>query len=286
MQQYQHLLTELFRSGVTRESRNATVVGTFGEHLSFDMRKSFPILTTKKMPFHSIAAEMIGFLRGYDNAAQFEELGTKVWWDNADDPRWKESAAHTGENGYLGRIYGAQWREWRKTVPNYAGMWQTEDQIAEVHRAIQGNPHSRRHVVSAWNPGELDLMCLPPCHILFQLYVDPPYMDLQMYQRSADVFLGLPFNISGYALLLWIMAKTTGYEPRWLHMCLGDVHLYSGHIKQARTVLSRSPSGSAPYIQYQPDVPLTYLKPWDFLPQLFELHNYDPHPKVPAPMIV
>lgn len=264
MQSYLTLLTDVLRNGEVRPTRNANVTSVFARQLQFDLTRGFPILTTKKMPFRSIAAEMIGFLRGCTNADDFEHLGTKVWWDNAEDPTWQSNGACVGK-GDLGRIYGAQWRGWRTHTPILddpqqsdgpytIGGWQPIDQIGQLHDDIRNNPYSRRHIVTAWNPGELDLMCLPPCHLMFQVYVDPPYLDMMMVQRSADAFLGLPFNISGYSLLLWILAKTTGYEPRHLTMCLGDVHIYEQHEEAVYTQLNRAPSVSTPYINYIPFV--------------------------------
>ena len=295
MHTYLKLLEDVYSRGAIREGRNARTWSVFGRTLSYDLQDGFPILTTKKMAFRAITAELIGFLRGYRNADDFSRLGCNVWHANANDPKWKNSAAYQGE-GDLGRIYGVQWREWRTHTPVLRDPedsdgpylidgYQPFDQIAELCRLIREEPTSRRMVVSAWNPGELGEMCLPPCHVLFQVYCDGPYMDLQMYQRSADVFLGLPFNITSYALLLWILARSHGYVPRRLHMALGDVHLYEQHIDQLYTQIGRAPR-PRPELYYNIDVPLGHIQPWDFQPNLFELIGYDPHPKIDAEMIV
>lgn len=295
MKSYIDLLNEVLHAP-SRVTRNATTRSLFGATLEFDLRQGFPILTTKKMPFKSIAAEMIGFLRGYTNANRFEADGCKVWRANADDPKWRHQNAACGiEDGDLGRTYGAQWRTWKTHKPILVERddfyevrgYERLDQISNLMHLIRTGSSSRRMVVSAWNPAELDDTALPPCHLMFQIYCHEGFMDLQMYQRSADIFLGLPFNISSYALLLWILANTTGYTPRNLRMCLGDVHLYEQHIPHTRMQLGRIPD-VMPWLKGTSVMPprLEGLQPWEFDASWFRLVGYDPHPPIKAEMIV
>lgn len=296
MKDYLTLLSNVMHEGDHRGTRNGGTRSLFGQSLQFDLRRGHPVLTTKRMATKAIFGELIGFLRGYDNARDFEELGCRVWNANAESPYWVNSAAYRGE-GDLGRIYGVQWRSWRTHVPllgdqrSEEGMfpiegYRTLDQIERLIRLIRNDPSNRRMVVTAWNPAELNEMALPPCHLFFQVYCEGQYMDLQMYQRSVDIFLGLPFNIASYATLLWILARHTGYEPRRLTMCLGDTHLYTAHLEQAYEQLERSPR-TLPTLHYDygglaPDL----VAPASMHPERFRLDNYEPHPAIKAEMLV
>ena len=264
MLQYLRLLEEILESGSDRGDR--TGVGTrslFGRQMRFDLADGFPLLTTKKLHIRSIVYELLWFLRGETNVRWLNENGVKIWDEWAD------------ENGELGPVYGHQWRSWP------APDGETIDQIAWVENEIRTNPLSRRLIVSAWNVSEVGSMALPPCHTLFQFYVADDRLSCQLYQRSADVFLGVPFNIASYALLTMMMAKVTGLKPGTFVHTFGDVHLYQNHFDQAREQLSREPK------------PLPELKivgsPESidgFSFEDFEVVNYRPHPHIKAPVAV
>ena len=222
--QYLALLADIMTSGVERGDRTGTgTLGVFGRQLRFDLAQGFPLLTTKRVHFHSVLVELLWFLRGETNVGWLRERGVTIWdeWADAD--------------GELGPVYGKQWRSW--TAPDGRVI----DQIAAVQNSIRSNPESRRHVVSAWNPAELDDMALPPCHCLFQFFVANGKLSCQLYQRSADVFLGVPFNIASYALLTMMMARATGLEAGEFVHTLGDAHLYLNHLDQAKLQLTREP---------------------------------------------
>jgi len=222
--QYLGLLRDIRENGVERGDRTGTGTrGVFGRQLRFDLAQGFPLLTTKRVHFHSILVELLWFLRGETNVRPLQERGVTIWdaWADAD--------------GELGPVYGKQWRSW--TAPDGRMI----DQIAAVQDSIRRNPESRRHVVSAWNPGEVEDMALPPCHCLFQFFVADGKLSCQLYQRSADVFLGVPFNIASYALLTLMMAQATGLQPGEFVHTLGDAHLYLNHLDQAAEQLKRSP---------------------------------------------
>ena len=247
-----------------REDR--TGVGTlavFGAQARFDLRAGFPLLTTKKVHLKSVIHELLWFLRGETNAESLRASGVTIW------DEW------AGPDGDLGRIYGAQWRDWR--VPGGGRV----DQIAEVIAQIKKSPHSRRLLVSAWNPGELDRMALAPCHALFQFFVHAGELSCQLYQRSADLFLGVPFNIASYALLTMMVAQVCGLRARDFVHTFGDLHLYSNHLEQARLQLSREPR----------PLPTMHLNPAvraidGFRYEDFELRGYDPYPAIKAPIAV
>jgi len=223
-QQYLDLLRDIRDSGVQRGDRTGTgTLGVFGRQMRFDLSQGFPLLTTKRVHFRSILVELLWFLRGETNVRWLQERGVSIW---------DEWAAPDGE---LGPVYGKQWRSW--TAPDGRVI----DQIAAVQDAIRRNPESRRHVVSAWNPAELEDMALPPCHCLFQFFVAGGKLSCQLYQRSGDVFLGVPFNIASYALLTLMMAQATGLQPGEFVHTLGDAHLYLNHLEQAKLQLSRDP---------------------------------------------
>jgi thymidylate synthase len=222
--QYLALLDDIMANGAERGDRTGTgTLGVFGRQLRFDLARGFPLLTTKRVHFHSILVELLWFLRGETNVRPLQERGVTIWdaWADAD--------------GELGPVYGKQWRSW--TAPDGRVI----DQIAAVQDQIRRNPESRRHVVSAWNPAELDDMALPPCHCLFQFFVANGRLSCQLYQRSGDVFLGVPFNIASYALLTLMVAQVTGLEPGEFVHTLGDAHLYLNHLDQAKLQLARAP---------------------------------------------
>jgi thymidylate synthase len=243
-----------------------TGVGTrslFGQQLRFDLGEGFPLVTTKRVHMRSIIVELLWFLRGETNVRWLQEHGVTIWDEWAD------------EQGELGPVYGSQWRSWQ------AADGTTVDQIDQVQRSIRCNPESRRLIVSAWNVGEIDRMALPPCHLLFQFYVANGKLSCQMYQRSADYFLGVPFNIASYSLLTIMMAHATGLEPGEFVHVFGDVHLYHNHFEQARLQLSREPR-PLPRLQlrqHRNDVR-------EFEYEDFELVGYDPHPAIRAPVAV
>jgi thymidylate synthase len=222
--QYLDLLRDILSSGVERGDRTGTgTLGVFGRQMRFDLAQGFPLLTTKRVHFRSVLVELLWFLRGETNVRWLQERGCSIW------DEW------AGADGELGPVYGKQWRSW--TAPDGRVI----DQIAAVQRSIRQNPESRRHLVSAWNPADLDDMALPPCHCLFQFFVAEGRLSCQLYQRSGDVFLGVPFNIASYALLTLMMAQATGLEPGEFVHTLGDAHLYLNHLDQAKRQLTRAP---------------------------------------------
>jgi len=264
MRNYLQLLDEVLSHGLDRDDR--TGVGTrglFGRQMRFDLSQGFPLLTTKKVHIRSVIYELLWFLKGDTNINWLKEHGVTIWDEWAD------------ENGELGPVYGRQWRSWRSPDGG------TIDQIAEVEREIRTNPHSRRLIVSAWNVADVAEMALPPCHLLFQFYVAGDRLSCQLYQRSADLFLGVPFNIASYALLTMMMAKVTGLKPGEFVHTLGDVHLYRNHFNQAREQLSRQPRPMPKMqIHSQPD------SVNGFVFDDFSLIDYDPHPRIKAPVAV
>lgn len=258
MKQYLDLLQYVLDHGVTKEDRTGTgTISTFGYQMRFNLSEGFPLLTTKKLHLRSIIHELLWFLRGDTNVKYLQDNGVRIWNEWAD------------ENGDLGPVYGAQWRSW--TDKN----GQTHDQIAEVLRQIRETPDSRRMIVNAWNVGDLEEMHLPPCHLLFQFYVANGELSLLLYQRSADIFLGIPFNIASYALLLQMMAQVTGLKPGTFVHTLGDAHIYLNHLEQVKLQLSRTPR-SLPMMSLNPDV----KRLEDFVYEDFKLEGYDPHPHI------
>ena len=264
MKQYLNLLNRILTEGVKKTDRTGTgTLSVFGNQMRFNMADGFPLLTTKKLHLKSIIHELLWFLAGDTNVKYLQENGVRIWNEWAD------------ENGELGPVYGHQWRSW----PDYKGG--TIDQIANVVDLIKNHPDSRRMVVSAWNPAEIDQMALPPCHCLFQFYVADGKLSLQLYQRSADTFLGVPFNIASYALLLQMMAQVTGLEPGEFIHTTGDTHLYLDHLDQARLQLTREPR-PLPRMIINPDVKSIF----DFKYEDFQLEGYDPHPHIKATVSV
>ena len=264
MQQYLSLLNRILTEGATKTDRTGTgTKSIFGNQMRFDLSQGFPLLTTKKLHLKSIIYELLWFLRGDTNVRYLQEHGVRIWNEWAD------------ENGDLGPVYGHQWRSW----PDYNGG--TIDQIQNVLDMIRNHPDSRRMIVSAWNPAEVEQMALPPCHCLFQFYVADGRLSLQLYQRSADTFLGVPFNIASYALLLMMMAQVTGLEAGEFVHTTGDTHLYLNHLEQARLQLTRTPR-PLPVMKLNPDVKNLF----DFHYDDFQLEGYDPWPHIAATVSV
>jgi len=264
MQQYLALVRHILDHGTKKTDRTGTgTFSIFGHQMRFDLERGFPLVTTKKLHLRSIIYELLWFLRGDTNVRFLQENKVTIWDEWAD------------ANGELGPVYGHQWRSW--PAPN----GQHIDQIRKVLDEIKRNPDSRRHVVSAWNVADLDKMALQPCHALFQFYVADGRLSCQMYQRSADVFLGVPFNIASYALLTMMVARVTDLRPGDFIISLGDAHLYSNHVEQARLQLEREPR-PLPSMTINPDVHSID----DFKFSDFTLENYDPHPAIKAPIAV
>lgn len=264
MKQYLSLLQRILDEGTVKTDRTGTgTKSIFGHQMRFDLNEGFPLLTTKKLHLKSIIHELLWFLRGDTNIAYLKANGVSIWDEWAD------------ENGDLGPVYGQQWRSW----PDYKGG--TIDQISNVVEMIRHNPDSRRMIVTAWNPAEIEQMALPPCHCLFQFYVADGRLSLQLYQRSADTFLGVPFNIASYALLLLMMAQVTGLKAGEFIHTTGDTHLYLNHLDQARLQLTRTPR-PLPTMKLNPDVKSLF----DFRYEDFELEGYDPWPHIKAEVSV
>ena len=264
MKQYLYLLQHVLDHGVLKEDRTGTGThSVFGYQMRFDLQNGFPLLTTKKLHLKSIIHELLWFLKGDTNVKYLQANGVRIWNEWAD------------ENGDLGHIYGYQWRSW----PDYDGGH--IDQIKEAIDTIQNNPDSRRIIVSAWNVADLPQMNLPPCHAFFQFYVANGKLSLQLYQRSADIFLGVPFNIASYALLLMMVAQVTGLEAGDFVHTLGDAHIYNNHIGQVREQLSREPR-ALPTMKLNPNVKSIF----DFKYEDFELTDYNPHPHIAGKVAV
>jgi thymidylate synthase len=264
MQQYLDLLRRVRTEGVRKMDRTGTgTLSVFGHQMRFDLAKCYPLVTTKKLHLKSIVHELIWFLKGDTNIGYLKNHGVSIWDEWAD------------ENGDLGPVYGKQWRSW------VAPDGRTIDQIGEVVETLKTNPDSRRMIVSAWNPADIPDMALAPCHCLFQFYVAEGRLSCQLYQRSADVFLGVPFNIASYALLTLMMAQVTRLEPGEFVHTLGDAHLYLNHLEQADLQLTRTPR-PLPRLELNPDVKSLF----DFRYEDVRLLGYDPHPHIKAPVAV
>lgn len=258
MQQYLDLCRRVLSEGTFKEDRTGTgTLSVFGHQMRFNMQDGFPLLTTKKLHLKSIIYELLWFLQGDTNVRYLQEHGVRIWNEWAD------------ENGDLGPVYGHQWRSW----PDYDGG--TIDQIAQVIEQLKHNPDSRRIIVSAWNVAEVNKMALPPCHAFFQFYVADGKLSLQLYQRSADIFLGVPFNIASYALLLLMVAQVTGLQPGEFIHTLGDAHIYKNHLEQVNLQLTREPR-PLPKMHINPDVKDIF----SFRFEDFTLTDYDPHPHI------
>ena len=264
MQQYLYLLEHILQQGVKKEDRTGTgTLSCFGYQMRFDLQKGFPIVTTKKLHLKSIVYELLWFLKGETNIQYLKENGVSIWNEWADD------------NGELGPVYGKQWRSWQSTSGKHI------DQVSDVVAQIKSNPDSRRLIISAWNVGDLPEMALMPCHALFQFYVADGKLSCQLYQRSADVFLGVPFNIASYALLTLMIAQVCDLEPGEFVHTFGDVHLYNNHLEQAHLQLSRKPF-PLPQMKLNPAVKNIF----DFKFEDFTLENYQSHPAIKAPVAV
>jgi thymidylate synthase len=263
-QQYLDLLAEVLERGARKSDRTGTgTLSVFGRQLRFGLGESFPLLTTKKLHFKSILYELLWFLRGDTNVKWLQERGVTIWDEWAD------------ENGNLGPVYGYQWRHWRS--PGGGDI----DQISNVVKSLKAKPDSRRHIVSAWNPADVDKMALPPCHLLFQFYVANGRLSCQMYQRSADLFLGVPFNIASYAVLTLMVAQVTDLLPGDFVLTLGDAHIYLNHFEQVKAQLERAPR-AFPRLRLNP----TVKELLEFRYEDFTLEAYDPHPAIKAPIAV
>lgn len=259
MRQYLDLLDRIMKEGVRKDDRTGTgIISVFGHQMRFNLEEGFPLLTTKKLHLKSIIHELLWFLQGDTNVKYLQENGVRIWNEWADP-----------ETGDLGHIYGYQWRSW----PDYKGGH--IDQIKEAVETIKNNPTSRRIIVSAWNVADLDNMNLPPCHAFFQFYVADGRLSLQLYQRSADCFLGVPFNIASYALLLQMMAQVTGLKAGDFVHTLGDTHIYMDHLEQVKLQLTRDPR-PLPTMRINPEVKDIF----SFKYEDFQLENYDPHPHI------
>ena len=263
MKQYLQLLDRVLNEGIEKNDRTGTgTLSVFGHQMRFNLNDGFPLLTTKKLHLKSIVHELLWFLSGQTNIKYLQEKGVRIWNEWAD------------EKGELGKIYGHQWRSWTAEGRNI-------DQIKNVIESIKTNPSSRRHIVSAWNIGDIDKMALPPCHILFQFYVVNGKLSCQLYQRSADIFLGIPFNIASYSLLLMMVAKVTNLEPYEFIHTLGDAHIYLNHVEQVKIQLKREPR-KLPVMRITRDADDIF----DFKFEDFILENYDPHPHIKGEIAV
>ncbi len=264
MQQYHQLLRRVLQEGNERGDRTGTgTIGVFGHQMRFDLSEGFPLLTTKKLHLKSIIHELLWFLSGDTNIKYLKENGVRIWDEWAD------------ENGNLGKVYGYQWRSWAK------GNGETIDQISQVVESIKNSPNSRRHIVTAWNPADIETMALPPCHTLFQFYVANGKLSCQLYQRSADIFLGVPFNIASYALLTMMMAQVCDLEYGDFVHTFGDAHIYKNHLEQVDLQLTRSPR-NLPKIFINPNIKDIFGFSYDD----FTLTDYNPYPHIKAEVSV
>ena len=264
MQQYLDLISHVLENGHDKSDRTGTGTRSiFGWQMRFDLAKGFPVLTTKKLHLKSIIHELLWFIQGDTNIRYLQDNGVRIWDEWAD------------ANGDLGPVYGKQWRRWESPDGR------TVDQLSQLIESLKNNPDSRRHIVSAWNPADVDQMALPPCHCLFQFYVANGKLSCQLYQRSADIFLGVPFNIASYALLTLMLAQVCGYQPGEFIHTFGDAHIYSNHFEQARLQLTRDPR-PLPKMWINPEVRDLFA----FRFEDFRLEAYDPHPHIAAPVAV
>lgn len=282
MRNYLNLLKDIMDNGTDRAGRNGTTRGLFTRHLRFRMSDGFPAITTKKLAFRGVSAELFWFMSGCNDNRVLQKLGCEIWTPNADAFYWKPKAKFEGD---LGRIYGVQWRNWRKPDG------ETIDQLATIIERIGRDPNDRRLIVTAWNPGELDDMALPPCHMIFQFFVTDGKLSLHMFQRSCDMFLGVPFNIASYALMLHIVAQMTDLVPDELILTLGDVHIYHDHFDAVKEQLKREPKTLPKLwlnssIKSLEDIDVSKLNTPEDVTALVHLENYDFHPPIKAKMAV
>jgi thymidylate synthase len=287
---YLDALKNILENGDDRPDRTGTGTRSiFGLQMRFDLTEGFPAVTTKKLAWRAVVSELLWFLEGSNDELRLREIlhGERytekrtIWSDNAEAPYWtsKKLARHVGD---LGRIYGVQWRKWRKPLVRINKVvLQNHDQLIELVNGIKDDPYSRRHIMTAWNPGELDLMALPPCHIMSQFYVNNGKLSCQMYQRSADMFLGMPFNIASYALLTHLIAQACNLEVGDLVITVGDAHIYNNHFDQVEEQLARKPL-PLPTLKLNPEVDAV----WDFEMTDIELVGYESHEAIRAPMAV
>lgn len=274
MRQYLDLLQYVLDHGDKRIERTGVgTIAVFGQQAKYDLREAFPAVTTKKLFFKGVKAELLWMLSGSSDVKELQKLDCHIWDANAEADYWKPKARFEGD---LGRVYGVQWRSWLKSDGS------TLDQLSDVVERIKKNPYDRRLIVTAWNPGELDQMALPPCHMFFQFFVEADkYLHLLMYQRSADMFLGVPFNIASYSLLLAMVAQVTGLKPGIFTHALGDTHIYLNHIEQVKEQLKRKPY-PLPKLWLNPKVRSLY----DFTMDDIKLEGYKSHPSIKAEMAV
>lgn len=282
MKIYNDLLKEIMENGVDRKGRNGMTRGLFTRQLRFKMSDGFPATTTKKLAFRSVAAELFWFMSGSSDNNILRKLGCEIWTANAEADYWKPKAKFDGD---LGRVYGVQWRNWKKPDGT------TVDQLANIIDRIKKDPNDRRLIVTAWNPGELEEMALPPCHMIFQFFVTNGKLSLHMFQRSCDTFLGVPFNIASYALMLHLVAQMTDLVPDELILTLGDVHIYHDHFDAVNEQLSREPFPLPklwinPSIKSLADIDVSKMNSPENVTALVRLENYQHHPPIKAKMSV
>lgn len=289
--EWHRLMCEVLERGEPRADRTGVgTLATFGARAEWDLREGFPACTTKKLYYGQVRAELAGLLLGAESLQDFNRLGCTIWDANGSDPRWVERQRFPGD---VGRIYGSQWRRWRSVGygrgPDNPQGYIEVDQLKRCVDGIRADPHGRRHLVSAWNPGELDLMCLPPCHVMFQFFASDQTMydlghgprgslDLQFHMRSLDLFIGCPFDVASYATILHLVARHVGRAPRRLVMTVGDCHIYNNHRAQAEEALRRQPR-RLPTLELSDSA-----SPFGFMPEDARLIGYDPHPPIAAPM--
>lgn len=282
MKIYNDLLREIMETGTDRQGRNGMTRGLFTRQLRFKMSDGFPATTTKKLAFRSVTAELLWFMSGSSDNNILKRLGCEIWTENANSNYWKPKAAFDGD---LGRVYGVQWRSWKKPDGT------TVDQLASVIDRIKKDPNDRRLIVTAWNPGEVDEMALPPCHMIFQFFVTEGKLSLHMFQRSCDTFLGVPFNIASYALMLHIVAQMTDLIPDELILTLGDVHIYHDHFDAVTEQLARDPYPLPtlkldPSIKSLADIAIEKFQRPEDVTAFISLENYQFHPAIKAKMAV
>lgn len=282
MRNYNELLKEIMEKGVDRVGRNGTTRGLFTRALRFKMSDGFPATTTKKLAFRSVAAELFWFMSGSNDNKVLKRLGCEIWTANAEADYWKPKAKFDGD---LGRVYGVQWRNWQKPDGSVV------DQLATVIEKIKKDPNDRRLVVTAWNPGEIDQMALPPCHMIFQFFVTNGKLSLHMFQRSCDTFLGVPFNIASYALMLHLVAQMTDLVADELILTLGDVHIYHDHFDAVKEQLSREPFPLPklwidPKIRSLADIDVSKFQTPEDISAIVKLVDYQFHPAIKAKMAV
>ena len=282
MRNYNTLLKEIMDTGSDRKGRNGMTRGVFTRQLRFKMSDGFPAVTTKKLAFRSTAAELFWFMSGCNDNKVLQRLGCEIWTPNANADYWKPKAKFEGD---LGRVYGVQWRFWKK--PDLT----TVDQLSSVIDRIKKDPNDRRLIVTAWNPGELDEMALPPCHMIFQFFVTDGKLSLHMFQRSCDMFLGVPFNIASYAIMLSLVSQMTSLEPDELILTLGDAHIYHDHFDAVKEQLAREPFPLPklwinPEIKSLADIDVSKLLVQEDIYKMVKLENYQHHPPIKAKMSV